>query len=97
MTPYSFHRLAEMELLEAAQYYDSRQTGLGTDFLDAVQATVAEVLAVPDGPPIVRGQVHRQRVPRFPYDLLFRFQADEVRIVAVAHHKRNSDYWQRRT
>ena len=38
------HSQAHEELLDAASWYDDEQPGLGEDFLDAIEDSVAELL-----------------------------------------------------
>jgi hypothetical protein len=42
-----FHRLAEYELNEAAQYYDLEDPGLGAAFLDEVDRCLQSIQAAP--------------------------------------------------
>jgi len=43
----SFHRLAERELTEAAQYCDSESPGLGAAFLSEIQRCIRSILDYP--------------------------------------------------
>ena len=40
----SFHELAELELREAAQYYDSEVPGLGSAFLDEIDYSLHQIV-----------------------------------------------------
>jgi plasmid stabilization system protein ParE len=44
-----FHRLAERELNEAAQYYDRENPGLGASFLQEVAQCLQSIEAHPEG------------------------------------------------
>ena len=48
-----FHRLAERELNEAAQYYDTEEPGLGSSFLQEVDRCLQSIQAHPEAGPIV--------------------------------------------
>lgn len=92
----TFHEAVEAEIAEAASFLDGRQLGLGADFVVLVDAAITSILQGPDRLPIEIGSIRRQRVTRFPYDILFRvLDGGEVRILAVRHHAR-SDYWKTR-
>ncbi len=41
MKPVRFLRPAELELLDAAQYYEIQATGLGREFLDKIDAAIS--------------------------------------------------------
>ena len=88
-----YHPDAEAETIEAALYYESQRGGLGGEFLHAIDAAVKSVLRDPLRLPVVGGDVRRQFVHRFPYEIYFRTIPDELRILAVKHHRRNPGYW----
>jgi plasmid stabilization system protein ParE len=77
-------------------FFESRRAGLGGGFLDAIDESVALILTDPPRLPLVEGEVRRQFVRRFPYEIYFRASSDEVRILAVKHHRREPDYWKSR-
>jgi len=88
-----FDSAAELELNEAADYYDLESSGLGGVFLDEVERALAQVADFPDAAAPVLAGVHRRLLTKFPYALLYSLRADEVRILAVAHQKRRPFYW----
>jgi hypothetical protein len=47
MTQYRFTSAAHTELTQATLYYEQRENGLGTAFLDEVEATVIEYFSIP--------------------------------------------------
>ncbi len=86
---------AEQELEQAFDYYEAQRRDLGQEFLDEyVQGThkiVEAPLRWPADP--VSADVHRYRLDRFPYTLVYRVQQNECTIIAVAHAKRKPGYW----
>ena len=92
----TWHPQAEEELIESARFYDYRVTGLGTDFLDAVDATIDQIASDPQRFPIAEHGIQRCRIKRFPYCVYFRYRSSEVRILVVKHHSRDRDYWKTR-
>jgi len=88
-----WHRLAEHELNEAAQYYDRDEPGLGSAFLDEVDRCLQSIEAHPEAGPILRGSVRRRLLRRFPYALLYRIKPNGIRILAVMNLKRRPMYW----
>jgi toxin ParE1/3/4 len=99
--PWRFHREAEREVTDAADWYEREREGLGAEFLDAVQAQVADLRRLPtigSPVPLRRKGVALRRVwlARFPYALVFAELGDEFVIFAVAHGHRRPTYWRRR-
>ncbi len=96
MTSYAFHESAELELVDAARYYEARSPGLGLAFLAEVDRAVVEVLAFPLAGEVMYEDVRRRTLRRFPYSLLYAVEPDRVRFLAVAHQKRRPLYWAER-
>lgn len=91
---------AEADILEAANWYDSQRSGLGSEFID-------EVLAVFDAlelSPLLHCRQHptkniRWRYPkRFPYRVIYEVTEQEqlVIVAAVIHAARHDHVWRRR-
>jgi len=97
MTPtISIHEIAETEINEAADFYDLESPGLGNVFIDEIQRAIQSIVEFPAAAPLVRGRVRKRIVTTFPYSLVYAAREDEVRILAVAHHKRRPFYWRGR-
>jgi plasmid stabilization system protein ParE len=93
---FRFHPAADLELTQAAEWYEERRSGLGLEFLAAVRTKIHDVLEAPQRWRIVDG-TRRVLLGRFPYALVYRESgSDEIEIVAVAHLKRRPKYWQGR-
>jgi plasmid stabilization system protein ParE len=88
-----FHRLAEYELNEAAQYYDLEELGLGAAFLEEVDRCLQSIQAAPEAGAILRGTVRRRLLRRFPYALLYKIKSRGIRILAVMNLRRRPTYW----
>lgn len=93
-----FDPAAASELTEAAAWYESRHSGLGGRLLDEVERLLAALAARPESFPRVRGLapelgVRRALLPRFPFGLIFLSLPREIRVIAVAHARREPDYW----
>jgi len=92
----SFHELAEFELNDAAAFFESKTAGLGVRFLSAVEKAVAHIKQHPEASPIIRQQIRRKVVWKFPYSIMFTIKSDHIRILAIANQKRRPFYWRRR-
>ena len=92
-----FHRDAIGESIEATNYYDAQRRGLGREFDKELEAAFPLILQSPRMWPAMRApNVHRYRLKRFPYGVVYRTDADAVTVIAVAHLKRKPDYWMNR-
>jgi toxin ParE1/3/4 len=89
----SFHRLADRELNEAAQYYELERAGLGAAFLNEVQRCVRAISENPEAGRVISGKVRRRLLRRFPYGLLYKIKPHTIRILAVMNLKRRPGYW----
>ena len=87
-----YHPEAEAELMESAQFYSRRVPGLGADFLDTVDTAIALISEAPESWRIIRHDVRRYLLPRFPFAIFYRVLPDHLRILAVKHHSRRTDY-----
>ena len=92
----AYHRLAAAELIESARFYDGRRTGLGDEFLSAVDAVQELIRTQPQlGRRGLLGTLSL-RTRRFPFRVVYELQPDRIWIVSVAHLSRRPGYWARR-
>ncbi len=92
----AYHPLAELELNEAAQYYERESSGLGVAFLASVERCTEAILKHPEGGTLLTDVVRRRLVGTFPYGVLYRVAADSIRVLAIMNMKRRPSYWTRR-
>jgi plasmid stabilization system protein ParE len=88
--------LAQREMLRAARRYDGKAEGLGTRFLDEIRVGLMAILEFPAAHPKIAVPYRRKLVTDFPYSIIYRVDADEIVIVALANFKRRPGYWRRR-
>ena len=91
-----YHPDAEAELIEAAQYYETRVRTLGVQFLDEADRSVSIILSAPERWKILEEDVRRYLMTHFPYAIYYRISLDRLRILAFKHHSRHPDYWRYR-
>jgi plasmid stabilization system protein ParE len=90
-----FTSAAETELQEAIAFYEAAENGLGTRFLDEVEAVVARILAHPTAWTAMSPRTRRCRTHRFPYGLFYQVRPDEILIVSVMDLRRDPKRWER--
>jgi len=88
---------AETDIVEAAHWYEERSPGLGSEFLRAVDVTLAEIARMPERYPLVRGSARRALLRRFPYSVFFVVTPDLVSVIACLHARRDPRRWQERS
>ena len=89
--------LALTELHDVAAFYAARANAeLGLAFIAEFERTANQILTNPMIGAIFRGDRRRYSLRRFPYSLIYQITAEEIRIIAVAHHRRRPGYWAKR-
>ena len=89
---------AAADIEDAYEWYESRQSGLGDKFLDALHAVHDRLLERPEAYPVLHRDTRRVLIARrFPYALFYRLYDDTVVVVACFHARRDPRSWQRRT
>ena len=89
----AFHPAALRELEEVSAYYEERLPGLGSQFLDEMQALLG---TLDDNPLIGRPGCHQTRsmpLPRFPFLVVYRVNGTRLVVLALAHYRRRPGYW----
>jgi plasmid stabilization system protein ParE len=99
MLPYEFHPLAARELDEAVADYEAAAPGKGLELAQQVRAVIGQIREFPESAPISRGSVRSvpvQPTSRWQFTLHYSIQPPGIRILALAHQKRQPFYWLRR-
>ena len=92
---YRFERSARADLRHGVFWYEEKREGLGGRFAAEVRRAIDLIVLAPHRWPIRRA-THRYVLRRFPYTIAYRFTADEVIILAVAHHRLDPGSWESR-
>lgn len=87
---------AEQDLVEAASWYEANQPGLGQQFLDEVQETLASIGERPLAYTLVHRSVRRALLKRFPFGVFYIMADPTLVVVAVLHGSRHPHFWKRR-
>ena len=93
MKTVNLHRQATAEMIDAARVYEQRREGLGFRFLRVVEEVCDKIGEFPEaGAPLGRKD-RKRRVPRFPYDAVYRITEEGILVLAIKHHRRRPAYW----
>ena len=90
---YRFTSAALTELRQATRYYEERENGLGTEFLNEIEATLSRVLKHPNAWHPLSTRTRRCRTHRFPFGLIYQIRADEILIASVMDLRRDPESW----
>ena len=82
-------------------WYEDRVSGLGEDFLAALERAQQLVRDSQEiGRPVIlngrRSEFRKIRLQRFPYGLIY-LPGSPVYVIAVAHERRRPQYWRKRS
>ena len=93
-----YHELVDLDLLNAWNWYEDQERGLGDRFLGSIHATAVRASRWPNaGKPVLRNdddQIIERKVPAdgFPYAVRYRILGDRLLVMAVLHQGRHPDF-----
>ena len=91
-----FDHDARAEFLEAVQYYEDSQIGLGRRFRVAVESAAKSIAENPFRYRVLHPPFRSYLLPNFPYAIIYCIEPENILIIAVAHTKRKPGYWIKR-
>ena len=92
----TFKREAEADVDETYLWYKERSSRVGSRFLRAVDATLANIERNPFAYQIVLRSARRATLRRFPYSIYFVIRESDIVITACVHGHRDPAVWQNR-
>lgn len=86
--------IAQIELDEAHQYYESVDSGLGDTFKEEIDGAVKRILNFPFISEKVTRNVRRHLIPRFSYAIFYSVdeKSEAILILSVGHQHREPRY-----
>lgn len=91
-----FLEIAQIELDDAIEFYNSESPGLGDLFLAEMLRSMERVRQLPLAWQPFTSTTRRCLFRRFPYGIIYQTMDEEILIVAVASLHRKPEYWQSR-
>lgn len=88
--------IAEMELKDAAMWYEQQRPGLGMEFSAAFDQLINQIAESPKQFAVVYQNLRKAKLMRFPYALYYQLEPPVIDIVAVFHQHRDPRIWQQR-
>jgi len=93
MTQYRFTAAAISELRQATLYYEQRENGLGTTFLNEIEASLIRILQHPTAWQQLSSRTRRCRTHRFPFGLIYQIRSDVILVTSVMDLRRDPERW----
>lgn len=84
---------AQLDIADAAGWYQDQKPGLGIRFLDEVGRVLVRARVSPHQFPEIESGIRRGLLQRFPYSVYFSVGANRVEVIAVLHQHRHPDTW----
>lgn len=88
-----FEPKAELEIIEAFQWYEQQSFGLGGEFLRAVKQSEAMLARNPHQYQVQYKDIRRAYLRRFPYALHYLIEGETVSVLACFHFRRDPQKW----
>lgn len=92
----AFHRAAQAELVEASAWYESKQQGLAAEFVAEIERCITLASERPAQFAVVRQDIRRVVVRRFPYCVYLKTEKSRIVVLAVFHSSRDPNIWSSR-
>ena len=93
--PVVFRRRVQSDLAAAFDWYEDQRSGLGEEFLAAVQSTFKSVELYPEVFVCVHGEVRRAIVSRVPFAAFYSVEPKRLVVLRVLHTARDPNLWPR--
>ena len=86
---------AQQDLIEGFHFYESRETGVGSYFLDCLFSDIDSLLLFAGIHQVVYGY-HRSLSKRFPFAIYYEIVGELIRVYAVLDCRRNPAWIRKR-
>lgn len=93
----AFHPLVQEEVRDAYLFYESRKTGLGDEFIDALDQHLHLISDNPNLFAVDFKEVRKAPLKRFPFSVYYEIYEDEIFVYSVFHQSRKPKDWKERT
>lgn len=84
--------LAKIDLIEGHHFYESREPGLGSYFLDSLFSDIDSLRVFGGIHRKAYKELHRALSKRFPFAIYYTLEAETVRVRAVVDCRRNPSW-----
>ena len=93
MLDLTFNPLAEEEYGAAVERYAADRSDVHLRFIETFEAAILQIREFPESGPVARGAIRSKVLSGFPYTIYYSVRPPVLRILAVAHQRRQPFYW----
>jgi plasmid stabilization system protein ParE len=86
---------AKQDLQESYDWYERKLSGLGDDFISAVEDQIVLIAEHPDSYERFQDDYRKVNTRRFPFKVIYSVKENLVTIWSVYHHSRDLKKWKR--
>jgi toxin ParE1/3/4 len=87
---------AELDAMDAANWYNQRLDGLGNEYLLALEAKINAIRRNPQQFTVFYKNIRRALTGRFPFGIFYIIENDVVYVLAIIHTSRSPKSWKKR-
>jgi len=87
---------ADDDVAASYDWYESREPGLGEDFLRSIEACVRGIQRHPEMYPVAIDEFRRAPIRRFPFEIFYELTASSITIYSVFHCSQDPQKWRKR-
>ncbi len=87
-----YHPLAERDVDQAFDYYQEILPSLAEGFIEELDTSIENMINRPLRYRLVKGDVRKCSLKRFPYAIYFALEKDAIRILIIKHNRRHPAY-----
>lgn len=88
-----FRADARRELLAACDYIDKERPGYGDLFSERVQREIELICEFPKIGKLLVDNARRRMIRGWSYSIVYLDRGHEIVVVAIAHYRRDPNYW----
>ena len=87
---------ADDDIAEAYDWYESREPGLGEDFLRCVEACLLTIRRHPEIFPVAVDEFRHAPIRRFPFEIFYEPTDDAINVYSIFHCSQDPQKWRKR-
>src|SRR4051812_10140822 len=91
--PIDYHEVARIEAFDAFDWYRVRSVRVAENFQRELEQAQFAIQNSPEAWPTYLSGTRHYLLKRYPYVVVYRILESRIEIVAVAHTRREPEYW----
>lgn len=91
MLPVKKHRLVRVDFQSAYDWYETKQPGLGAEFIEDFRRSYHRLRQSPELYAVRFSNVRRLNLERFPYGIFYIVTPNEILVLGILHASRDTE------